>query len=146
VQYVARALVFSAKHHTNSVFSTSLSILPSGSRRYLLSTDVVLSSLLRLLIAIPLHLLGDGLSKRFQVLSRSPAAVSFTLSPRRTYFPRPPLDSCYGLLLPHFRHQKTASVVSTEGTILIGRISDVVRSGRGSNSLAFRSEGVVMAM
>ena len=46
----------SARHFTNPVFSTSLSVLPSGRCRCLVSTDVVLSSLFRQLIAMPLHL------------------------------------------------------------------------------------------
>ena len=53
---MARVSVFSARHFKSPVFSTSLPILPSGRRRCLVSTDVVLSSLLRQLITIPLHL------------------------------------------------------------------------------------------
>jgi len=78
----------------------------------------------------------DGLSKRSLVRSHPTAAVSCYLSPRRTFFPRLPLTSSYGLLLPQFRHQKEVSVVSTEEITLIGRISDVVWPGRGSDFVA----------
>jgi hypothetical protein len=134
---MARASVFLAKHLKNPVFSTSLSILLSGRCRCLVITDVMLSSVLpQSPNCNPTAPVLDGLSKRSPVRCHSTAAVSCSLSPHRTFFHRLPLASSYGLLLPHFQHQKEVSIVSTQETTLVGRISDVVRLGHGSDFVA----------
>jgi len=44
-------------------------------------------------------------------------------------------------LEPHIRHHNEVSVVSSEETTLMGRISDVVRSGRRSDCVALKERG-----
>ena len=106
---MARALVFSARYFKNPGFSTSLSILPSGRLRYLVITDVVLFSLLRQLIAIPLHLSWTASqtipgteslnSHRFLLFFSAPyvlppVTASFKLRPPSTPLPTSEISSC----------------------------------------------------
>jgi len=79
---VAHASVFLARHLKNPVFSTSLSIPPSGRRRCLVSTDVVLASLFRLLIAIPLHMSSCTASQNDPRFGVAPQLQSSVPCPR----------------------------------------------------------------
>ena len=122
-----------ARHLKNPVFSTSLSILLSGRRRFLASTDVVLSSLLRLLIAIPLHLSWTA--------SQNDPWYEVALQPQCPIFVSalyvlPSATACFKLrprFTPHLTPERRGILLYPPK---IGRIADVVQSGRGSEFVA----------
>ena len=104
---MACASVFLARHSKNPVFSTSLPILPSGRHHCLMSTDVLMSSLLRQLITLHLswtasqtipgmeslhsHSVLLFVSALYVLLSTT---ASFKLRPPSTLLPTPERSFC----------------------------------------------------